>query len=371
MSPNGSRTSHEVAVIGAGPGWPRNRLLPCAPGPPLRDPRWRRCHRFRLAGPLGLADACSPRAATTACPGLAFPGDPEGYPTARRGGRLPGADYAATLRAPGRTRTAACARSVAATAATLSSSTTVDLRADQVVIATGPFQTPRVPAFAEGLGPEVVQLHSSAYRSPSDHPRGAVLVVGGGNTGFQIAEELVRLARGPPLDRVAADAAAAAHPRPRPVLVPRRDRPDPQDDGHRGSASGWRARHADRLQPARAARAATASSSTREPSKPRGSTVSFSDGTQLDVGTVDLGDRASGSTTPGSTSRCSTRSGRVVHQRGVTESPGLYFLGLSWQHTQGLGAARLGQGRRRVHRASRSARSAERVRRSAARRAAR
>ena len=62
--------------------------------------------------------------------------------------------------------------------------------ADQVVVATGPFQVPLVPAFAERLDAGVVQLHSSAYRSPRSIPDGPVLVVGGGNTGFQIAEEL-------------------------------------------------------------------------------------------------------------------------------------------------------------------------------------
>src|ERR671934_209814 len=62
--------------------------------------------------------------------------------------------------------------------------------ARQVVIATGPFQTPRVPSFADGLAPDVVQMHSDGYRNPHDIPEGKVLVVGGGNTGFQIAEEL-------------------------------------------------------------------------------------------------------------------------------------------------------------------------------------
>jgi hypothetical protein len=62
--------------------------------------------------------------------------------------------------------------------------------AEQVVIATGPFQTRLVPAVAENVGSEVVQLHSTVYRSPRSLPEGRVLVVGGGNTGFQIAEEL-------------------------------------------------------------------------------------------------------------------------------------------------------------------------------------
>jgi putative flavoprotein involved in K+ transport len=62
--------------------------------------------------------------------------------------------------------------------------------ADEVVIATGPFQTPRVPSIARSLAAEVRQLHSSEYRRPDDIADGPVLVVGGGNTGFQIAHEV-------------------------------------------------------------------------------------------------------------------------------------------------------------------------------------
>ncbi len=51
---------------------------------------------------------------------------------------------------------------------------------------------PFTPPLAAGLNGDVVQLHSSAYRSPADLPAGATLVVGGGNTGFQIAAELAR-----------------------------------------------------------------------------------------------------------------------------------------------------------------------------------
>ena len=50
--------------------------------------------------------------------------------------------------------------------------------AEQVVVATGPFQVPFVPAIAERLDPGVVQLHSTEYRSPEAIPPGPVLVVG-------------------------------------------------------------------------------------------------------------------------------------------------------------------------------------------------
>jgi putative flavoprotein involved in K+ transport len=64
------------------------------------------------------------------------------------------------------------------------------LTADQVVVATGPYQTPRVPRTAERLPDEVVQLHSADYRNPAQLPPGDVLVVGTGQSGCQIAEDL-------------------------------------------------------------------------------------------------------------------------------------------------------------------------------------
>src|SRR5512132_4607363 len=63
-------------------------------------------------------------------------------------------------------------------------------QAGQVVVATGPFQVPFVPPQARGLDPSVTQVHSADYRNPQALPDGPVLVVGGGNSGFQIAEEL-------------------------------------------------------------------------------------------------------------------------------------------------------------------------------------
>ena len=64
------------------------------------------------------------------------------------------------------------------------------IAADQVVVATGPFQTPYIPKLAGDLDSDVWQAHSTGYRRSTDVPEGLVLVVGGGNTGFQIAKEL-------------------------------------------------------------------------------------------------------------------------------------------------------------------------------------
>lgn len=64
------------------------------------------------------------------------------------------------------------------------------IEADNVVVATGAFQTPSIPAFATSLSPSIHQLHSSTYRNPFELPEGPVLVVGAGNSGAQIALEL-------------------------------------------------------------------------------------------------------------------------------------------------------------------------------------
>lgn len=64
--------------------------------------------------------------------------------------------------------------------------------AKHVVVATGAHRVPSVPAFAGELHPSIVQLHSSQYRRPSQLGEGAVLVVGAGNSGAEIAFELSR-----------------------------------------------------------------------------------------------------------------------------------------------------------------------------------
>jgi putative flavoprotein involved in K+ transport len=63
--------------------------------------------------------------------------------------------------------------------------------ADNVVVAMGKHQRPRVPPFASELNPAIVQIHSFDYRSPAQLNRGDVLIVGVGNSGAEIARELV------------------------------------------------------------------------------------------------------------------------------------------------------------------------------------
>lgn len=69
------------------------------------------------------------------------------------------------------------------------------IAAKNLVVATGAFPAPRIPEFASKLSPSIHQLHSASYRSPQQLPPGAVLVVGSGSSGGQIAEELHRAGR--------------------------------------------------------------------------------------------------------------------------------------------------------------------------------
>jgi putative flavoprotein involved in K+ transport len=65
-----------------------------------------------------------------------------------------------------------------------------EVRADQVVLAISGYHVPAIPAASAALDPAVVQIHSSAYRNPAQLPEGAVLVIGSGQSGCQIAEDL-------------------------------------------------------------------------------------------------------------------------------------------------------------------------------------
>lgn len=67
--------------------------------------------------------------------------------------------------------------------------------AGHVVVCTGPYHEPSVPPLADALPADLTQIHSSAYRRPSQLPDGDVLVVGTGQSGCQVAEDLHRAGR--------------------------------------------------------------------------------------------------------------------------------------------------------------------------------
>ena len=66
------------------------------------------------------------------------------------------------------------------------------VEAENVVVAAGAYQRPRIPTFAANLDPGILQLHSSEYRDPSQMQEGGVLVVGAANSGAEIALEVAR-----------------------------------------------------------------------------------------------------------------------------------------------------------------------------------
>jgi len=65
-----------------------------------------------------------------------------------------------------------------------------EFTANQVAIATGGYHRPKIPTFARCLPESITQIHSSQYKNPESLPAGAVLVVGTGQSGCQIAEDL-------------------------------------------------------------------------------------------------------------------------------------------------------------------------------------
>jgi putative flavoprotein involved in K+ transport len=202
-----------------------------------------------------------------------------------------------------------------------------------VVVATGPFQVPFTPEPARRLDASVTQLHSAGYRNPQALPPGSVLVVGGGNSGFQIAAELAAAGRQVDLSI-----------RTKQPALPQR---------LAGKDLFWwlsrlrlmRVTTESRLGRRMSSREFIIGSSRRRlratgvrfrpgVADADGRSVHLSDGTSLDPGTVvwATGYRSDYSWVdiPGV-----VRDGRLIHRRGVTGVSGLYFLGLSWQQTRG------------------------------------
>jgi putative flavoprotein involved in K+ transport len=125
---------------------------------------------------------------------MPFPGEPYSLPTKD--------DVAAYLKAyaqrfdlPVRLRTSVRSLRVEDARYVVAAASGESFTARSVIVATGANQQPYVPAFAGGLHPRLVQMHSSAYRRPSQLPEGGVLLVGAGNSGAQIALELAQSGR--------------------------------------------------------------------------------------------------------------------------------------------------------------------------------
>lgn len=266
-----------------------------------------------------------------ALPGLPFPAPAGTYPTKDQVADYL-RDYAAEFRLPVRldTRVERLTRSGDGFRAETS---TGPVTAARVVVATGPFQDPVVPALAEGLAPDVVQVHSAGYRAPGQLPDGPVLVVGAGNSGLQIAAELAGT---------------------RPVAVAVGTRPPALPQRFLGRDLFWwltRLRLVTRSADSRLSRRIRGRGDlvigtrwrdlTRlgVRARPRlvgtaGRSVTFADGSSSEVASVvwATGFRRDHSwlDVPGA-----VVDGAVVHERGTTPVPGLSVLGQPWQTSRG------------------------------------
>lgn len=121
-------------------------------------------------------------------PGMRFPGSPSSYPTKDEAADYMEA-YAREFRLPARTGVKVERLSKIGGRFQVVSAEE-SLLAENVVVTTGAYHHPRIPRFAQDIDDNIVQLHSSEYRNPSQLHQGGVLVVGAGNSGAEIAIEL-------------------------------------------------------------------------------------------------------------------------------------------------------------------------------------
>jgi putative flavoprotein involved in K+ transport len=131
---------------------------------------------------------------TANLPGLNFPGDPDGF-----GGRDAVVAflerYAAHAKVPLRCGVRVTALRPSDRARIRVETDGADYDAQDVIVATGPFQVATVPALAATLPRDIVQITASRYTNPAALPPGATLVVGSGASGCQIVEDLCAAGR--------------------------------------------------------------------------------------------------------------------------------------------------------------------------------
>ena len=265
-------------------------------------------------------------------PGLPFPAGPDTYP-----GKDDVASYlqayAATFKLPVRLKTHVTSLTRSGGGYVAKAGGEV-LETRQVVVATGPFQVPFTPLIAEALDPSVRQIHSAHYQHPQSVPPGKVLVVGAANSGCQIAQELSATHR---VELSVGQRIPAIPQRPLGVDIWSWATALRLDRVTSGSRLGRRLAGRDQVigpGPRRLGRRHDIRIRTRAASA-AGRTVTFADGSAADFEAVvwATGFRADHSWID--IQEVKDGQGHIRHKRGVTPSPGLYMLGLTWQHTRG------------------------------------
>jgi putative flavoprotein involved in K+ transport len=275
----------------------------------------------------------TPRA-YSALPGLAVPGDPDGYPT-----KDELADYLEMyvnhfdLPVVSGLGIRRLERGDGGFRAITDTGQPIDCRA--VVLATGAFQRPAIPAIAKQLSQEVLQLSPEDYKAPGQLPPGRVLVVGDGATGREIALEL-----------------AATHQ----VLLATGHHRRVSPDRILGKSVFW---WMDRLGILRASRESAIGrylmktdpfpgkalelSRLREQGvvvvgrivRAEGTKVDFAGGESTEIDAVVWATGYRDDTDWVAIPEVKDERGRFVHQRGISPVPNLYFIGRSWQWTRG------------------------------------
>lgn len=281
--------------------------------------RWRSMRLFTPAGFSGL-------------PGLPFPAPPDSYPLAMEVARYL-QTYATHHDLPLRLGQRVDRLEPGPDGGFLLRTATTVYLAEQVVVATGPFQKARRPECAVDLAPAVRQIHSSEYIDPASLQEGDVLVVGAGNSGLQIAEELARTrpsflsvgGRLPALPaRLLGRSVFEWLDRSGLMDVPVTSRLGRKMKGREllvGGSLRSRARAAGVEILGRVVGCRNDALLTDDLRVVRPANVVWATGFEPDLGWIRL---------PVLNER-----GHPVHRRGVTTVPGLYFLGLSWLHTRG------------------------------------
>lgn len=206
-------------------------------------------------------------------------------------------------------------------------------RARNVVVATGPFGAPNIPALSRLLSPDVLQLHSTSYRRPEQIPDGNVIVVGAGTSGIQIAAELAAsrktyLSVGSPITRLP----ARLFGRSIFTWLERSGALDVTIDSRLGRRASRREIAPERS-PRTIARTHGVELLERVVAGEEGRLRTAS-GRAVEISSV-IWATGFRSSYPWIDLRVFDEKGKPVHRRGVTAAPGLYFLGLPWLHTRG------------------------------------